>query len=113
MFTNLCPHMYKIGILKVNCSNITPHSSQCFDYYVVFPTSFGGFLHLVSSMLLVGVVLVAALGPKFVLGFALLESSLSPLVLMSAQLGLHLVSALVHVESVVVFLESALVHLAI
>ncbi|GJZ35231.1 hypothetical protein Tco_0581048 [Tanacetum coccineum] len=113
MFTNLCPHMYKMGILKVNCSNITPHSRQCFDYFLVFPTSFRGFLHLVSSTLLVGVVLVVALGPEFVLGFSPLESSLSQLVLVSAPLGLHLVSALVHVESVVVHLESALVHLAI
>ncbi|GKB63816.1 hypothetical protein Tco_0920002 [Tanacetum coccineum] len=62
---------------------------------------------------LVVVVLVAALSPEFVLGFAPLESSLSHLVLVSALLGLHLVSAWVHVESVVVHLESALVHLAI
>ncbi|GJR15563.1 hypothetical protein Tco_0798215 [Tanacetum coccineum] len=72
-----------------------------------------GFLHLVSSMLLVGIVFVATLGLEFVLGFAPLESSLSQLVLVSAPLGLHLVSALVHVESVVVHLESALVHLTI
>nr|GFD03872.1 hypothetical protein [Tanacetum cinerariifolium] len=45
-----------------------------------------GFLHLVSSMLLVGVVLVVALGPEFILGFAPLESSLSQLVLVSASL---------------------------
>ncbi|GKF85804.1 hypothetical protein Tco_0253631 [Tanacetum coccineum] len=68
-----------------------------------------------SSMLFVGVVLVAALGPEFIFGFAPLESSLSQLVLVSNPLGLHLVSALVlvHVESVVVHLESALVHLTI
>ncbi|GJR73660.1 hypothetical protein Tco_0086025 [Tanacetum coccineum] len=59
------------------------------------------------------VVLVAALAPEFVLGFSPLESSLSQLVLMSAPLGLHFVSALVLVESVVVHLEFALVHLAI
>ncbi|GJZ58479.1 hypothetical protein Tco_0613973 [Tanacetum coccineum] len=105
--------MYKIGILKVNCSNITPHSRQCFDYCLLFPTFFGGFLYLTSSMQLVVVVLVAALAPEFVLGFAPLESSLSQLVLPSATLGLHLVSILVHVESVLVHLESALVHLAI
>ncbi|GKA88568.1 hypothetical protein Tco_0810332 [Tanacetum coccineum] len=71
------------------------------------------FLHLVSSMLLVVVVLVAALGPEFVLGFAPLKSNLSQLVLVSAPLGLHLVSALVHLESAQVHHESALVHLAI
>ncbi|GKA12125.1 hypothetical protein Tco_0691671 [Tanacetum coccineum] len=59
------------------------------------------------------VVLVAALGPEFVLGFAPLESSLSQLVLVSALLGLHLVSTLVHDESAVVYLVSTLVHLAI
>ncbi|GKA47950.1 hypothetical protein Tco_0740908, partial [Tanacetum coccineum] len=71
------------------------------------------FLHLVSSMLLVGVVLVVALAPEFVLGFSPLKSSLSQLVLVSAPFGLHLVSSLVHVEYVVVHLEPALVHLAI
>ncbi|GJY51962.1 hypothetical protein Tco_0442809 [Tanacetum coccineum] len=59
------------------------------------------------------VVFVAALGPKFVLGFAPLESSLSQFVLVYAPLSLHFVSALVHDESVVVHLVSALVHLAI
>ncbi|GJR26427.1 hypothetical protein Tco_1102659 [Tanacetum coccineum] len=113
MFTDLCPHMYKIGILIVNCSNITPHSRQCFDYYLVFPTFFRGFLHLASSMQLIVVVLVGTLGLEFVLGFAPLESSLSQLVLVSASLGLHLVSTWVHVESVVVHLVSALIHLAI
>ncbi|GJW82264.1 hypothetical protein Tco_0146239 [Tanacetum coccineum] len=77
MFTNLYPHMYKMGILIVNYSNITPHSRQCFDYCLVFPTSFGGFLHLASLMQLAVVVLVAALAPELVLGFAPLESSLS------------------------------------
>ncbi|GKD12947.1 hypothetical protein Tco_1197354 [Tanacetum coccineum] len=62
---------------------------------------------------LIVVVLVGTLGPKFVLGFAPLESSLSQLVLVSASLGLHLVSAWVHVESAVVHLVSALIHLAI
>ncbi|GKC68440.1 hypothetical protein Tco_1101038 [Tanacetum coccineum] len=64
-------------------------------------------------MLLGGVVLVVALGPEFVLGSAPLESSLSQLVLVSSLLGLHRVSAMVHVESAVVHLETALVHLAI
>ncbi|GJX69683.1 hypothetical protein Tco_0305410 [Tanacetum coccineum] len=82
-----------------NCFNINQDSRQCFDYYLVFPTSFGGFLHLASSMQLAVVVLVVlelvvelvlALGPELVLEFA-------P----------------VHVESVMVQLESALVHLAI
>ncbi|GJZ01209.1 homeodomain-like protein [Tanacetum coccineum] len=50
---------------------------------------------------LVVVVLVAALSPELVLVFAPLESSLSHLVLVSAPLGLYLVSAWVHVESVV------------
>ncbi|GKE51870.1 hypothetical protein Tco_1487026, partial [Tanacetum coccineum] len=59
------------------------------------------------------VVLVAALASAFVFGFAPLESSLSQLVLLSAPLGLHLVSVLVHVEYAVVHLESDLVHLAI
>nr|GEV29771.1 hypothetical protein [Tanacetum cinerariifolium] len=49
-------------------------------------------------MHLVVVVLVAALATEFVLGFALPESSLSQLVLVSAPLGLHLVSPLVHVD---------------
>ncbi|GKE46446.1 hypothetical protein Tco_1477704, partial [Tanacetum coccineum] len=62
---------------------------------------------------LVVVVLVGALGPEFVLEFSPLESSLSQLVLVSALLGLHLVSAWVHDESIVVHLVSALVHLAI
>ncbi|GJU90754.1 hypothetical protein Tco_1303177 [Tanacetum coccineum] len=59
------------------------------------------------------VVFVATLGPEFVLGFALLESSLSQLVLVSALLGLYLVSSLGHVESAEVHLNSALVHLTI
>ncbi|GKF68425.1 hypothetical protein Tco_0198104, partial [Tanacetum coccineum] len=69
---------------------------------------------------LVVVVLVGALGPEFVLGFSPLESSLSQLVLVSAPLGLdlvsalgQLVSALGHFESALDHLESALVHLAI
>ncbi|GJT81091.1 hypothetical protein Tco_1055433 [Tanacetum coccineum] len=74
---------------------------------------YGSFLHLTSSMQLVVVVLVAALAPESVLGFDPLESSLSQLVLVSAPLGLYLVSPLVHVESDMVHLESALVHLAI
>ncbi|GJV76188.1 hypothetical protein Tco_1507772 [Tanacetum coccineum] len=86
---------------------------KCFDYFLVFSTSFGGFLHLASSMQLAVIVLVAALAPEFVFGFAPLESSLSQLVLVSASLGLHLVSAWVHDESAVVHLVSALVHLAI
>nr|GEU84128.1 hypothetical protein [Tanacetum cinerariifolium] len=86
-------------------------SRQCFDYCLVFPTFFGGFLHLASSMQLAVVVFVAALAPEFVLGFALLESGLSQLDLQSAPLGLQLVSAQVFVESVVLQLESALVHL--
>nr|GEW62631.1 hypothetical protein [Tanacetum cinerariifolium] len=45
------------------------------------------FLHLASLMQLVMVVLVAALAPEFVLGFALLESGLSQLDLQSALLG--------------------------
>ncbi|GKA81051.1 hypothetical protein Tco_0787743 [Tanacetum coccineum] len=96
-----------------NCFNISQDSRQCFDYCLVFPTSFGGFLHLASSMQLVVVVLVDAFGPELVFGFALVESSLSQLDLQSAPLGLQLVSAQVHVESVMVQLESALVHLAI
>ncbi|GKG29750.1 hypothetical protein Tco_0419648, partial [Tanacetum coccineum] len=59
-------------------------------------------------MQLVVVILVGALGPEFVLGFASLELSLSHLVLVSAPLGLHLVSAWVHDESVVVHLVSTL-----
>nr|GEZ87937.1 hypothetical protein [Tanacetum cinerariifolium] len=72
-----------------------------------------GFLHLASSKQLDVVVLVAELGLEFVLGFAPVESTLSQLDLMSAPLGLYLVSPLVHVESDVVHLESALVHLVI
>ncbi|GJZ88485.1 hypothetical protein Tco_0660267 [Tanacetum coccineum] len=68
-------------------------SSQCFDYCFVFLTSFGGFLHLASSMQLAVVVLVAALAPEFVLRFAPLESGLSQLDLQSAPLVLQLVSA--------------------
>ncbi|GKD97069.1 hypothetical protein Tco_1380966 [Tanacetum coccineum] len=56
------------------------------------------------------VVLVTALASAFVFRFAPLESSLSQLVLLSAPLGLHLVSVLVHVESDVVHLESDLHH---
>ncbi|GJW29392.1 hypothetical protein Tco_0046267 [Tanacetum coccineum] len=108
MFTNLCPHMYKMGILKVNCSNITPHSRQSFDYCLVFPTSLGGFLHLVSLMQLDVVVLVAALGSEFVFRFAPLKSSLSQLVLVFDPLRVHLVSALVHLEFALEHLESAL-----
>ncbi|GJR32812.1 hypothetical protein Tco_1090003 [Tanacetum coccineum] len=85
-----------------NCFNISEDSRQCFDYCLVFPTSFGGFLHLASPMQLVVVVLVAALAPEFVLGFALLESGLSQLDLHSAPLGLQLVSAQVYVEYVMV-----------
>ncbi|GKA28704.1 hypothetical protein Tco_0714949 [Tanacetum coccineum] len=51
-----------------------------------FPNSFGGFLHLASSMQLVVVVHVYALGPELVLGFALVESGLSQLDLQSAPL---------------------------
>ncbi|GKC10014.1 hypothetical protein Tco_1001624 [Tanacetum coccineum] len=58
-----------------NYFNISQDSRQC----LIFPTSFGGFLHLASSMQLAVVVLVAALAPKFILGFALLESGLSQL----------------------------------
>ncbi|GJV07667.1 hypothetical protein Tco_1345323 [Tanacetum coccineum] len=54
--------------------------------------------HILILKLIV-VVLVGTLGPKFVLGFAPLESSLSQL--------------WVHVESTVVHLVSALIHLAI
>ncbi|GKE11300.1 hypothetical protein Tco_1414851 [Tanacetum coccineum] len=61
---------------------------------------------MTSSMQLGVVVLVGAHGPEFVLGFALLESSLSQLVLVSAPLGLHLVSAWVHDESAMVHLMS-------
>ncbi|GJS04374.1 hypothetical protein Tco_0320882 [Tanacetum coccineum] len=71
------------------------------------------FLHLVSSMLLVVVVLVAALGLEFVLVFAPLELSPSQHVFVFVPLGLHLVSTLVQLECVLVHLESALVHLAI
>ncbi|GKE27622.1 hypothetical protein Tco_1443006, partial [Tanacetum coccineum] len=94
-----------------NCFNISQDSRQCFDYCLVFPTFFGGFLHLASLMQLVVVVLVAALAPEFVLGFAPLESGLSQLDHQSAPLGLQLVSAQVHVRYVVVQLESYLVHL--
>ncbi|GKC24987.1 hypothetical protein Tco_1027137 [Tanacetum coccineum] len=86
-------------------------SRQCFDYCLIFSTSFGGFLHLASSVQLDVVVLVDALAPEFVLRFALLESGLSKLDLQFAPLGLQLVFAQVHVESVVVQLESSLVHL--
>ncbi|GJU05553.1 glutamate receptor 2.9-like protein [Tanacetum coccineum] len=72
-----------------------------------------GFLHLASSMQLDVVFLVDALGPELVLGFAPVESGLSQLDLQSAALGLQLVSTQVHVESVVLQLESALVHLTI
>ncbi|GJT98967.1 hypothetical protein Tco_1094485 [Tanacetum coccineum] len=96
-----------------NCFNISQDSRQCFDYCLIFPTSFGGFLHLASSMQLAVVVLVNALGPKLVLGFAPVKSGLSQLDLQSALLGLQLVSTQVHVESVMVQLESALVHLEI
>ncbi|GKD39153.1 hypothetical protein Tco_1259360, partial [Tanacetum coccineum] len=99
-----------------NCFNISQDSRQCFDYCLVFPTYFGGFLHLASSMQLVVVVLmvlelvvelVLAFGPELVLEFAPVELGLSQLDLQSAPLGLQLVSAQVHVESVVVQLESA------
>ncbi|GJS29578.1 hypothetical protein Tco_0490198 [Tanacetum coccineum] len=60
-----------------NCFNISQDSRQCFDYCLVFPTSFGGFLHLASSMQLAVVVLVDALGPELVLEFAPVESGLS------------------------------------
>ncbi|GJT28916.1 hypothetical protein Tco_0909191 [Tanacetum coccineum] len=105
-----------------NCFNISVGSRQCFDYCLVFLTSFGGFLHLASSMQLDVVVLVVlelvvelvlALGPELVLKFAPVESGLSQFDLQSAPLGLQLVSAQVHVEFVVVQLESALGHLAI
>ncbi|GKE15773.1 hypothetical protein Tco_1423350 [Tanacetum coccineum] len=86
---------------------------KCFDYCLVFPASFGGFLNLASSMQLAVVVLVDALGLELVLEFDPVESCLSQLDLQSTQLGLQLVSAQVHVESIVVQLESALVHLAI
>ncbi|GKA92497.1 hypothetical protein Tco_0814422 [Tanacetum coccineum] len=111
-------YVYKIPYTSdINRDDVFKKQSQdsrrCFDYCLVFPTSFGGFLHLASSMQLVVVVLVAALAPEFVLGFTPLESGQSQLDLQSALLGLQLVSAQVHVESVVVQLESALVHLAI
>ncbi|GKB76597.1 hypothetical protein Tco_0943492, partial [Tanacetum coccineum] len=48
------------------------------------------------------VVLGDALGPELVLEFAPVESSLSQLDLQSTPLGLQLVSAHVHVESVLV-----------
>nr|GEV76761.1 hypothetical protein [Tanacetum cinerariifolium] len=86
---------------------------QCFDYCLVFPTFFGGFLYLVSSMLLVVVLHVVVLGLRFVLVFALLDLSLSYLVLVCAPLGIHLVYALVHLGSALVHLEYALVHIAI
>ncbi|GKE07974.1 hypothetical protein Tco_1411525 [Tanacetum coccineum] len=92
-----------------NCFNISQDSRQCFDYCLVFLTSFGGFLHLTSLMQLVMVVLVDALG----LEFSLVEPGLSQLDLQSAPLCLQLVSAQVHVKSVMVQLEYALVHLAI
>ncbi|GJZ04312.1 hypothetical protein Tco_0537587 [Tanacetum coccineum] len=79
---------------------------QCFDYCLVLPTSFEGFVHLVYSMLLVLVVLVSALGPEFVFVSAPLELSLSQLVLVSV-LG-QLVSTLGHLESALDHLESAL-----
>ncbi|GKE12981.1 diacylglycerol kinase 5-like protein, partial [Tanacetum coccineum] len=79
--------------------SLTPHEGVC-DIMIVSR----GFLHLASSKQLVVVVLVAELGPEFVLGFAPVESTLSQLDLLSAPLGLHLVSPLVHVESVVVHL---------
>nr|GEX17026.1 hypothetical protein [Tanacetum cinerariifolium] len=63
-------------------------------------------------MQLAVVVFVDARGPELVLEFAPVESGLSQLDLRSA-LGLQLMSAQVHVEFVVVLLESALVHLAI
>ncbi|GJX66192.1 hypothetical protein Tco_0300535 [Tanacetum coccineum] len=90
--------------------SLTPHEGVC-DIMIV--SVLRGFLHLASSMQLAVVVLVAELGPEFVFGFAPVESSLSQLDLLSAPLGLHLVSLLVHVEPDVVHLESALVHLAI
>ncbi|GKD75609.1 hypothetical protein Tco_1333891, partial [Tanacetum coccineum] len=62
-----------------NCFNISHDSRQCFDYCFVFPTSFGGFLHLASSMQLAVVVVVDALGPELVLEFAPVESGLSQL----------------------------------
>ncbi|GJR21366.1 hypothetical protein Tco_0969893 [Tanacetum coccineum] len=96
-----------------NCFNISQDSRQCFDYCLVFSTSIGGFLHLASSMQLDVVVLVDALGPELVLEFSPVESGPSQLDLQSAPLGLQLVFAQVHVESVVVQLESALVHLSI
>nr|GEX31501.1 hypothetical protein [Tanacetum cinerariifolium] len=68
-------------------------SRQCCNYGLVFPTSFGGFLHLASSMQLVVVVLVDALSPELVLEFAPIESGLSQLDLQSAPLSLQLVSA--------------------
>ncbi|GKA53521.1 hypothetical protein Tco_0746836 [Tanacetum coccineum] len=68
------------------------------------PVSLMKFSIQTSSIQLALVVLVTTLASVFVFGFAPLESSLSQLVLLSAPLGLHLVSTLVHVESVVVHL---------
>ncbi|GJR69609.1 hypothetical protein Tco_0015674 [Tanacetum coccineum] len=88
---------------------------QCYEYCLVLSTSFRGFLHLVSSMLLVLAVCMSTLGPEFVLVSAPLEYllSLSQLVFVSAPLSLDLVSALGHLESTLGHLESALGYLAI
>ncbi|GKC21020.1 hypothetical protein Tco_1023170 [Tanacetum coccineum] len=122
MFTNLCAYMYKMGILTTVSTSIKIQGSvltialfsqlyledsctwhpQCSLLWL--------FLWLVPELV---VELVLALGPELVLEFAPVELGLSHLDLQSTPLGLQLVSAQVHVEFVVVQLESALVHLAI
>ncbi|GKB74510.1 hypothetical protein Tco_0935922 [Tanacetum coccineum] len=82
-------------------TNFAKPKAVCFDYCLVFPTSFRGFLHLASSMQLAVVVLVVlelvvelvvelvlALGLELVLEFAPIELGLSQLDLQSALLGL-------------------------
>ncbi|GJS91798.1 hypothetical protein Tco_0774434 [Tanacetum coccineum] len=106
MFTSLCPHMmYKMGILKVVRSNLL--HTEC---SVLTTPSFANFLWRILAL---GLLNVTCSGCscvctwfEFVLVSAQLELSLSLLVIVSAPLGLDLLSVLDH-------LESALVHLAI
>ncbi|GKD09492.1 hypothetical protein Tco_1189177 [Tanacetum coccineum] len=84
---------------------------ECFDY-ACFPNLLWRILALgilnaslfvvVLVVLELVVELVLAFGPELVLEFAPVELGLSQLDLQSAPLGLQLVSAQVHVESVVV-----------
>nr|GEX90071.1 hypothetical protein [Tanacetum cinerariifolium] len=72
--------------LVLEFAPVNQDSRQCFDYCLIFLTSFGGLLHLASSMQLAVVVfgvrelvleLVLVLGPELVLEFAPVKLGLS------------------------------------